>query len=79
MRTTIEISQDFHQKLSLEAALRHKKGFSSLIEEALEQYFQSSHQKRKELVKKLKGCLSAQEYTQEMERLREGRGQWRES
>ncbi len=78
MRTTIEIPGELRQKLLLEEALQHRKGFSGIIVEALEQYFQSGQEGRKQRVKVLKGILSQQEYKEEIKALKEERQHWRE-
>lgn len=77
MRTTIEIPNELHQKLMTEAMVRHMKGFSGIIREALVQYFQSEDGKRKKIVKQLKGCLTKKEYKTTLEDFKEGRNNWR--
>jgi metal-responsive CopG/Arc/MetJ family transcriptional regulator len=42
MRTTVEIPDELRAKLLEEAARRGEKGFSGLIQEALDQYFASA-------------------------------------
>ena len=78
MRTTIEIPEDLRQKLVSEAMGRHKRGFSEIIVEALEEHFQKGNEKRLAVIEKLRGCLSEKEYKMEMTRLKEGRQNWRE-
>ena len=79
MRTTIEIPEDLRQKLVSQAAARHKRGFSEIIVEALEEHFQKGNQKKEAIIKRLHGCLSEKEYKQEMIRLKEERKNWRVS
>lgn len=78
MRTTIELPSDLRQKLATEAVLRNMKGYSGIISEAICAYFKTCHSKRKQSIDNLKGCLSEKEYRLEMDRLKEGRGNWRE-
>ena len=77
MRTTIEIPEELRHRLVHEASVRHKKGFSEIIVEALEQYFRFGEDKRKTMIKKLQGCLNEDEYSKEKKRLKEGRDNWR--
>jgi predicted transcriptional regulator len=77
MRTTIEMPADLRRKLIAEAAARNMKGFSGIIVEALEQYLSRGDEERKRIVAELKGCLDEQEYEKELQRIREGRGNWR--
>ena len=78
MRTTIELPENLRQKLASEAVGRNKKGFSEIIVEALEEYFQKGNEKTKAVIKRLKGCLNEKEYRKEIMRLEEGRKNWRE-
>lgn len=77
MRTTIDLPISLRQKLISEAATRNLKGFSKVIEEALELYFQTAGRQKKSIIQKLRGSLGPREYEQEMERIKEGRGNWR--
>ena len=77
MRTTIEITAEHRAKLVEIAARRGEKGFSHLIEEALDTYLKAQakqdEQRRRALM--LKGILGARE----AERLREATRHIRES
>ena len=79
MRTTIEIPENLRQKLASEAVVRHKRGFSEIIVEALEEHFQKGNEKTEAAIKRLKGCLNENEYKKEIMRLKEGRKNWRVS
>jgi len=79
VRTTVEIKDEHRAKLLELAALRGKKGFSHLIEEALELYLESlqagEHAKQKALA--ACGSLSAEQTDELRERARALRGSWR--
>ncbi len=77
MRTKIDLPNDLRQKLISESAARNQKGFSSIIVEALRNYFDLKGNGRKKAIHKLKGCLSEEEYLQELKRINEGRRNWR--
>ncbi len=77
MRTTIDLPVELRQKLVAEAAARNLKGFSGLIVEALEQFFSHGTGKRGEVIKELQGCMKQDEYESELQRIQEGRGNWR--
>ena len=77
MRTTIDVPVHIRQKLSQEASSRNLKGFSKIIIEALEKYFHSKSNNRKDIVKRLKGSMSSIEHTQALKDLQEGRATWR--
>lgn len=77
MRTTIEMPIHIRQQLSQEAASRNLKGFSKIILEALEKYFGSKANGRKQTIARLKGSFSTAEYHKALKDLKEGRAQWR--
>jgi hypothetical protein len=77
MRTTIDVPVSIRQKLIQEAAGRNLQGFSVIIVEALEEYFKNKSYNRKNMVARLKGCLSCEEHAQAMKEVQEGRAQWR--
>lgn len=77
MRTTIEMPVHMRQLLSQEAANRHLKGFSGIIIEALEKYFHSKTNDRKNIIGRLKGSLSLAEYAKAHKDFQEGRAKWR--
>jgi len=84
MRTTIEIDDVKLRKLRELAARRGEKGYSKLIDEALEKYFSSDatgadpgrHQKARQLVE-LSGAISADEADAMRAAVRESRRTWR--
>ena len=77
MRTTIDMPIHIRQKLSQEAAVRNLKGFSKIIIEALEKYFHSKSNDRKNIVTRLKGSMSNAEHSKAVKNLQEGRSKWR--
>ena len=77
MRTTIDVPIHIRQQLSQEASSRNLKGFSKIIIEALEKYFHSKTNHRKNTVIRLKGSISSVEYVKAIKELKEGRAQWR--
>ncbi|MBF0511392.1 MAG: hypothetical protein HQL13_03590 [Candidatus Omnitrophica bacterium] len=79
MRTTIDMPIYIRQKLSQEASNRNLKGFSRIITEALEKYFDSKSNDRKSIVKNLKGSMSKTEYAKALKDIQEGRLKWRMS
>ena len=79
MRTTIELPDHQRARLLELAAQRGEKGFSSLVQEALDAYFEQ-HQTRSEKIKKalaVRGALSDEEAEALEERTREIREHWR--
>ncbi len=79
MRTTIEIKDKLRAELLRRAAHDGAKGFSHIIEEALESYF-GNEDKMAAAIKKakeLKGCLSAREAEQLSTETRKIRESWR--
>ena len=60
MRTTIEISDNIHLRLIEEAALSGQRGFSSIVEKAIQQYFKKkgSSTSRKAAIQNLYGSMS---------------------
>ena len=63
VRTTIEIKPEHRARLLDLAARRGDKGFSNLVAEALDSFFDSidENERRRAVALRLKGCLSAQE------------------
>lgn len=79
MRTTVEMNPDHRAALLALAARRGHKGFSSVLEEAIEAYLsgeQDREQRRRELLS-LKGSLSKEEASELREIARELRETWR--
>jgi hypothetical protein len=54
MRTTIEITDDQRSKLLEAAAKRGEKGFSSIIQEAIDHYFEAAAERRERVARGLK-------------------------
>jgi metal-responsive CopG/Arc/MetJ family transcriptional regulator len=79
MRTTVELSDEIRAKLLELSARRGDKGFSALVEEALERYF-DEHENRRRRADEARGVLGsmgeedAEELRDSVERLR---GRWR--
>jgi predicted transcriptional regulator len=76
MRTTVELSDEIRAKLLELAARRGEKGFSALVEEALERYFdeQEHRVRRVEEARAVLGAMSeedAGELRDSVHRLRE--------
>lgn len=63
MRTTIELSTELRARLSELAARRGEKGFSAIVEEALERYFALEERRREAVDRALAalGSFSAEE------------------
>ena len=61
MRTTVEIKPEHRSALLALAARRGQKGFSAVVEEALELYLasESDRERRRAAVRSLKGAVSA--------------------
>jgi hypothetical protein len=77
MRTTIDLPAGIRQRLVAEAAARNLKGFSSLISEAVEKFFQTGAADRSAAIRNLKGCWNEKEYQQVKKQIAEGRKRWR--
>jgi hypothetical protein len=79
MRTTIEITPEHRARLVEIAARRGEKGFSHLIQEALDVYLKAQgkqdEQRRRALM--LKGTLGAREGERLREATRSARESWR--
>ncbi len=79
MRTTIEINNKLRAELLKEAAKRGEKGFSHIVEDAIEQYFGDQEQYRENLRKalRLKGSIPAEEAGRLRNHVRRVRSHWR--
>lgn len=77
MRTTIDVPVHIRQRLSQEASSRNLKGFSTIIVEALETYFDAHGNGRQGVVARLKGSMSLPEHAKAMKEIKAGRAQWR--
>jgi hypothetical protein len=58
MRTTVELSEPVYRQLKAEAVQRGVRGFSSIVEEALMEHFQSEPE-RKQLVERMRAAEGA--------------------
>jgi metal-responsive CopG/Arc/MetJ family transcriptional regulator len=81
VRTTIEILDEQRAKLLKLAAERGEKGFSRLVQEALERYLDEAeeHEQRVQAALAALGTLSEEEAAQLEESVRRLRGTWRRS
>lgn len=79
MRTTVEITEEQRAELLRLAARRRLKGFSALIQEALDRYLaeQASREGAIEAALALKGSLGNDEADQLAERTKSIREAWR--
>jgi hypothetical protein len=79
VRTTIEIKPEHRAKLFELAARRGQRGFSGIVEEALDAYLES--ESRREPLRhhalRLRGSLKGREVEKLRERTRAIRGSWR--
>lgn len=77
MRTTIELTDETRSKLLEMAARRGEKGFSPIVQEALEEYF-SRRQERRDRVDKALAALGSLD-AEDAERLERHVGELRRS
>jgi hypothetical protein len=79
MRTTIELPDGQRAKLLELAAQRGEKGFSSIVQEALDRYFDELASRRQAVQKalSLRGSLSAPDAEALEEHVRNLRANWR--
>jgi hypothetical protein len=79
MRTTIEVKAEHRARLLELAARRGEKGFSKLVEEALEAYLrgQAEAEASRARAQALRGALRAEEADALRETVRELRKSWR--
>lgn len=79
MRTTIEIKPEYRARLLELAARRGHKGFSQLIEEALDAYLraQAANAESRKRTLRLQGALSAKDAKTLRSATTEIRGSWR--
>lgn len=79
MRTTIELSDEHRARLLDLAARRGEKGFSSIVEEALDRYFAREERRRKAVDRALDalGSLSPDEADRLDREVQELRRSWR--
>lgn len=79
MRTTVEITAEQRARLLEMAARRGEKGFSKLVQEALDAFLasQDDKERRIERAARLRGSLNSAEAEALRERARELREDWR--
>ena len=79
MRTTIEISDEQRAKLLETAAKRGEKGFSSIVQEALADYFDAEERRQEKVRRALEviGSLDADQTAALEKSVRELRQRWR--
>jgi len=79
MRTTVEITDEQRARLLQEAARRGEKGFSSIIQEALEHYFEAAadRQARVDRARQAIGSLNGEEADRLEKEVRSLRRTWR--
>lgn len=76
MRTTIELSTEHHERLRALARRRGERGFSSVVEEALDVYFASLGTDEVEALLALEGSMTDEEADRVSERVEEIRASW---
>ena len=77
MRTTIDLKPRHHQALTVLAARRGLKGFSTLVEEAVDAYLESVDDEEADALLSLEGVLDDEEADELDRRVGELRGRWR--
>ncbi|MGH3976749.1 MAG: ribbon-helix-helix protein, CopG family [Pseudonocardiaceae bacterium] len=79
MRTTVEISDEQHRALSALAQRRGLRGFSQLVQEALESYLRDLNDDEIGVLLDLEGMLGEREETELRARMGVARATWRAS
>ncbi|WP_067971525.1 hypothetical protein [Mycolicibacter icosiumassiliensis] len=79
MRTTVEITDDQHRALSAIAQRRGVRGFSVLVQEALEGYLANLDTGEVDLLLQLEGMLSDSDAQEMRSRVGDVRSTWRAS
>lgn len=79
MRTTVEITDEQHRALSAIAQRRGVRGFSALVQEALDSYLANMTTDEVDLLLGLEGTLSDSEAREVRTRIDEARTTWRTS
>lgn len=77
MRTTVEITDEQHRALAALADRRGLRGFSRLVQEALDAYLHEQDAAEVELLLSLQGSIGDDEEAQIRARIDEARSQWR--
>ncbi|OBI42941.1 hypothetical protein A5707_05710 [Mycobacterium kyorinense] len=79
MRTTVEITDQQHRALSAIAQRRGVRGFSALVQEALDAYLGSLNTNETDLLLGLEGTLTDSETREVQSRINDVRARWRAS
>lgn len=79
MRTTVEITDEQHRALSAIAQRRGVRGFSALVQEALDAYLTSLTSDETDLLLGLEGTLTESESREVRSRIDDARARWRAS
>ncbi|ORW02545.1 hypothetical protein [Mycobacterium kyorinense] len=79
MRTTVEITDQQHRALSAIAQRRGVRGFSALVQEALDVYLASLNNEEIDLLLGLEGTLTESEAREVRSRIDDARARWRAS
>ncbi|UQX11633.1 hypothetical protein [Candidatus Mycobacterium methanotrophicum] len=79
MRTTVEITDEQHRALSAIAQRRGVRGFSALVQEALDTYLASLNADEVDLLLGLEGTLNDSEAREVQRRINDARARWRAS
>ncbi|MEX0789857.1 MAG: hypothetical protein WD178_03685 [Actinomycetota bacterium] len=79
MRTTVEITSVQHEALNALAKRRGFRGFSQLVQEALDVYLQTLGDSETKLLLSLEGSLNEQQEAEMRSRIEDARAVWRAS
>jgi hypothetical protein len=79
MRTTVEITEEQHRALSAIAQRRGVRGFSALVQEALDGYLANLDTDEVDLLLGLEGVLTESEAREVRTRIKDARTTWRAS
>lgn len=79
MRTTVEITEDQHRALSAVAQRRGLRGFSQLVQEALDAYLRDLGTDEVDLLLRLEGSLDEREEQELRARIDAAKATWRAS
>ena len=77
MRTTVELRDDQHAALAMLASRRGLRGYSSLVQEALDLYLREHASERLTEVLQLRGILAEDEAAEVEHRIAEAWGTWK--
>jgi hypothetical protein len=79
MRTTVEITDEQHRALSAIAQRRGVRGFSVLVQEALDGYLANLTTDEVELLLALEGVVTESDAREMRSRIKDARSKWRTS